>query len=88
MGDPAGMKIHEYQAKKILARHGVAVSRGEMASTVEVATAVASRLFAQGVSGVVVKAQIHAGGRRVKTRGSSALLWWHSGDRLRSLSLG
>jgi succinyl-CoA synthetase beta subunit len=57
------MKIHEYQAKEILAKYGVAVPRGEVANTVEEATAAARKLFAEGASGVVVKAQIHAGGR-------------------------
>jgi succinyl-CoA synthetase beta subunit len=57
------MKIHEYQAKEILAKYGVAVPRGEMANTPEEAAAVARKLFAEGASGVVVKAQIHAGGR-------------------------
>src|SRR6478609_3656649 len=57
------MKIHEYQAKEILAKYGVAVPKGEMANTPEEAAAVARRLFAEGASGVVVKAQIHAGGR-------------------------
>jgi succinyl-CoA synthetase beta subunit len=57
------MKIHEYQAKAILKKHGVAVPRGEMAETPEQAEAVAKSLFAAGASGVVVKAQIHAGGR-------------------------
>ncbi len=57
------MKIHEYQAKDILAKHGVAVPRGEVANTVEEAVDVAKKLFAAGASGVVVKAQIHAGGR-------------------------
>jgi len=57
------MKIHEYQAKEILARYGVAVPRGEVANTLEEATAVARKLFAEGANGVVVKAQIHAGGR-------------------------
>src|SRR6185436_2811772 len=54
------MKIHEYQAKKILARHGVPVPRGEVAFTRAEATAIADRL---GTTIVVVKAQIHAGGR-------------------------
>jgi len=54
------MKIHEYQAKAILARYGVATPRGEAAFTKEEARAVAERL---GVPVVVVKAQIHAGGR-------------------------
>jgi succinyl-CoA synthetase beta subunit len=54
------MKIHEYQAKTILARHGVPVPKGEVASSKSEAGAVAARL---GTSVVVVKAQIHAGGR-------------------------
>ena len=57
------MKIHEYQAKAILKKYGVAVPRGEMAETREQAEAAAKRLFEAGASGVVVKAQIHAGGR-------------------------
>jgi succinyl-CoA synthetase beta subunit len=54
------MKIHEYQAKAILARHGVPVPRGETLSDASEAAAVARRL---GTKVVVVKAQIHAGGR-------------------------
>jgi succinyl-CoA synthetase beta subunit len=54
------MKIHEYQAKAILARHGVLVPKGEVVYTPDDAEAVARRLGG-GVS--VVKAQIHAGGR-------------------------
>jgi succinyl-CoA synthetase beta subunit len=57
------MKIHEYQAKNILARYGVAVPRGEMATTREEAETAAKNLLDSGASGVVVKAQIHAGGR-------------------------
>ena len=57
------MKIHEYQAKAILKKYGVAVPRGEMAETREQAEAAAKALFESGASGVVVKAQIHAGGR-------------------------
>jgi len=53
------MKIHEYQAKAILARYGVPVPRGEVAYTVEEAEAAARKLGGS----VVVKAQIHAGGR-------------------------
>jgi succinyl-CoA synthetase beta subunit len=53
------MKIHEYQAKALLARHNVPVPRGEVASTAEEAEAVAKKLGGS----VVVKAQIHAGGR-------------------------
>jgi succinyl-CoA synthetase beta subunit len=57
------MKIHEYQAKDILARYGVPVPRGEVANTLDEAVEIGKRLFAGGASGVVVKAQIHAGGR-------------------------
>jgi len=53
------MKIHEYQAKEILARYGVPVPRGRMALTVPEATQIAEELGGR----VVVKAQIHAGGR-------------------------
>jgi succinyl-CoA synthetase beta subunit len=54
------MKIHEYQGKSILARHGVAVPRGFVAFTPDDARAHAVAL---GGGTVVVKAQIHAGGR-------------------------
>lgn len=54
------MKIHEYQAKEILARYGVPVPNGEVAHSVEEAEAVAKRLAKEVC---VVKAQIHAGGR-------------------------
>ena len=53
------MKIHEYQAKAILARYGVPVPRGDVAYTIEEAEAAARKLGGS----VVVKAQIHAGGR-------------------------
>ncbi len=54
------MKIHEYQAKAILARYGVTTPRGEVAYTKEEAREAAQRLKANVVA---VKAQIHAGGR-------------------------
>ena len=57
------MKIHEYQAKDILAKYGVAIPHGEVANTLDEALEVAKRLFSGGAKGVVVKAQIHAGGR-------------------------
>src|ERR1043166_6403454 len=53
------MKIHEYQAKAILAQYNVPVPRGEGAFTVEEAEIAAKNLGGS----VVVKAQIHAGGR-------------------------
>jgi succinyl-CoA synthetase beta subunit len=54
------MKIHEYQAKAILTRYGVTTPRGEVAFTKEEAREAAQRLKSHVV---VVKAQIHAGGR-------------------------
>jgi len=57
------MKIHEYQAKAILKKYGVAVPRGEEVENREEAETAAKNLFHSGASGVVVKAQIHAGGR-------------------------
>jgi succinyl-CoA synthetase beta subunit len=54
------VKIHEYQAKAILAKFGVPVPRGEVVFKKDEARAVAERL---GTPVVVVKAQIHAGGR-------------------------
>ncbi|MBM3789042.1 MAG: ADP-forming succinate--CoA ligase subunit beta [Acidobacteria bacterium] len=53
------MKIHEYQAKKILAQFGVPIPRGEVATCAYEAYEIARRLGGT----VVVKAQIHAGGR-------------------------
>ncbi len=53
------MKIHEYQAKSVLRSHGVPVPRGEVAHTPPEAREIAQRLGGK----VVVKAQIHAGGR-------------------------
>ena len=57
------MKIHEYQAKAILKKYGVSVPRGAMAASQDEAEAAAKELFNSGATGVVVKAQIHAGGR-------------------------
>ena len=55
------MKIHEYQAKAILAAHGVPVPQGEV--VFNAAEARGSRAQRLGGGTVVVKAQIHAGGR-------------------------
>jgi succinyl-CoA synthetase beta subunit len=57
------MKIHEYQGKAILAKYGVAVPRGYMVETREEAENASRSLLREGATGVVVKAQIHAGGR-------------------------
>jgi len=53
------MKIHEYQAKQIFARYGLPIPRGEVAASPAEAKAAAEKL----ATDVVVKAQIHAGGR-------------------------
>jgi succinyl-CoA synthetase beta subunit len=53
------MKIHEYQAKQILARYGVPVPRGRVAATSKEARAIAEEFGGRAV----IKAQIHAGGR-------------------------
>ena len=53
------MKIHEYQSKDIFARYGIAVPKGRVATTPEVAAGVAEELGGRAV----VKAQVHAGGR-------------------------
>ena len=55
----APVKVHEFQAKELLARYGVPVPRGRVATTPQEARAVAQELGGP----VVVKAQIHAGGR-------------------------
>ena len=57
------MNIHEYQAKELLAKHGVAVPSGHACQTVEQAVEVAKGLFDEGHSMIVIKSQIHAGGR-------------------------
>ena len=54
------MKIHEYQAKKLMAAYNIPVPKGGVAETAEEARAVASRI---GGNRFVVKAQVHAGGR-------------------------
>jgi succinyl-CoA synthetase beta subunit len=55
----AAVKVHEYQAKEVLAHYGVAIPRGRLVTRPEEARAAASDLGGK----VVVKAQVHAGGR-------------------------
>ena len=58
------MKIHEYQAKEILRKFGVPIPKGQHAFSIDEAEAAAKALIAETESEfVVVKAQIHAGGR-------------------------
>src|SRR6476620_1946557 len=54
------MNIHEYQAKELLEKFGVATTPGKVASTPEEAEKIAAQL---GAGEIVVKAQVHAGGR-------------------------
>jgi succinyl-CoA synthetase beta subunit len=57
------MNLHEYNAKQLLAQYGVAVPPGEVCETPDAAKQIAEKLFANGAKMVVVKSQIHAGGR-------------------------
>jgi succinyl-CoA synthetase beta subunit len=57
------MNIHEYQARQLLAQYGVPLPPGEVCDTAEGARRAAEQLFAKGDQRVVVKVQIHAGGR-------------------------
>ena len=57
------MNLHEFQAKQLLAQYGVAVPAGEVCQSAEAARKIAEQLFSKGETLVVIKAQIHAGGR-------------------------
>ena len=57
------MNLHEYQAKRLLAARGVAVPPGDVCATAEEARTLGGKLFAEGYKRVIVKSQIHAGGR-------------------------
>jgi succinyl-CoA synthetase beta subunit len=57
------MNLHEFQAKQLLSKYGVAVPSGEVCDTPEAAKNVGEQLFRNGAAMVVVKSQIHAGGR-------------------------
>ena len=57
------MKIHEYQARALLAGADIPVPEGDMVTTVEDAALAADRLLIDGPPVIVVKAQVHAGGR-------------------------
>ena len=57
------MNLHEYQAKQLLAQYGVAVPPGSVCDTAAEARKIAETLVNQGATLLVVKSQIHAGGR-------------------------
>ncbi|MSR68762.1 MAG: ADP-forming succinate--CoA ligase subunit beta [Phycisphaerales bacterium] len=73
------MKIHEFQARELLDKAGIPVPKSTMVQSVDAAEAAARTLFAGGSKMVVVKAQVHAGGRgkagfvRVVTSAQEAL---------------
>src|SRR4051812_16794840 len=80
------MNIHEYQAKEILKKYGVAIQRGIVADTPEKAHAAAKELAAEtGTKWFVIKSQIHAGGRgkgTVKETGSRGVVLAKSIDEV------
>jgi succinyl-CoA synthetase beta subunit len=57
------VNLHEYQAKRLLAQNGVPVAPGDVCDTPEAARNIASAVLAKAPGKIVVKAQIHAGGR-------------------------
>jgi succinyl-CoA synthetase beta subunit len=57
------MNLHEFQARQCLARFGVPVPAGDVCDSPAAARKIAADLLAQGESALVIKAQIHAGGR-------------------------
>ena len=70
------MKVHEYQAKALFAKYGVEVPQGRVAATPAEARAIAEELGGK----VVVKAQIHAGGRgkgRLVSESETAVMYEH-----------
>lgn len=85
------MNIHEYQAKELLAKHGVAVPRGKIAFTPAEAEDIAKEFLAEGGKGggsvCVVKAQIHAGGRG-KAGGVKLAVTHHEARKYASEILG
>ncbi len=81
------MKIHEYQAKEILKKYGVAVPDGIAATTVDEAANAAMKLQANGSNLFVVKAQIHAGGRgkgRTKKNNAKGVILCKTVDEVRA----
>ncbi len=57
------MNIHEYQARQLLAQYGVPIPPSDVCDTPEAAKAIATKLLAGGAKMLVVKSQIHSGGR-------------------------
>jgi succinyl-CoA synthetase beta subunit len=57
------MNIHEYQARQLLAQSGVALPPGDIATSADAAKKIAEKLFTDGAKLIVVKSQVHSGGR-------------------------
>lgn len=57
------LNLHEYQSKQLMEKYGVRVQRGSVASTPDEAKHIAEQLLSSGAKELVLKAQIHAGGR-------------------------
>lgn len=80
------MNLHEYQGKSILESFGVAIQRGVVVDSIETAMAKAKELQAlTGTEGIVIKAQIHAGGRgkgTVTETGSHGVVFCPSIEKL------
>src|SRR4030095_7135998 len=57
------MNLHEYQAKELLAQHGVKVPDGDVCDTPEAARDIADHFLANGAKIFAVKSQVHSGGR-------------------------
>lgn len=81
------MKIHEYQAKKILEEYGVAIPAGVSATSVDEAVKAAEEMKEGGSTLFVVKAQIHAGGRgkgRTKKNNAKGVILCKTVEEVRS----
>lgn len=57
------LNLHEYQSKGLMSKYNVRVQKGMTAATPEEAEKVAERLLREGAKELVIKAQVHAGGR-------------------------
>lgn len=80
------MKIHEYQAKELFEKYGVAVPAGVATQSVDEAVKAAEKMKANGTELFVVKAQIHAGGRgkgRTKKNNAKGVILCRSIDEVR-----
>ncbi len=81
------MKIHEYQAKELFKRYGIAVPGGVPTSSVDEAVKAAEEMKANGSELFVVKAQIHAGGRgkgRTKKNNAKGVILCKTIDEVRN----